>query len=55
MLQRINALVTGCVGLGVPVVRIFHVDPPETPSNLFAFAWRRMRARRREGGPEPAS
>ena len=33
-----NALIDGCVGAGVPVVRIFHVDGPKTASNPFALA-----------------
>jgi len=33
-----NALVEGCVARGVPVVRIFHSDGPETPQNPFAQA-----------------
>ncbi len=37
-LERANALVAGCVGLGVPVVRIFHVDPPDIMSNPFALS-----------------
>ena len=31
-----NALIEGCVARGVPVVRIFHVDGPNTPDNAFA-------------------
>jgi nicotinamidase-related amidase len=37
-LQHANALVAGCAARGVPVVRIFHVDPPDAPSNPFAVA-----------------
>ncbi len=31
-----NALIEGCAGQGVPIVRIFHVDGPETADNAFA-------------------
>ncbi len=33
-----NALITGCAAKGVPIVRIFHVDGPETADNAFALA-----------------
>ena len=32
-----NALIDGCVALGVPMVRIFHVDGPKAASNPFAL------------------
>jgi nicotinamidase-related amidase len=32
-----NALITGCVARGVPVVRIFHVDGPAAADNAFAL------------------
>ena len=31
-----NALIAGCIAKNVPVVRIFHVDGPQTASNPFA-------------------
>ena len=37
-LQHANALVAGCAKRSVPVVRIFHVDPPDVASNPFAMA-----------------
>jgi nicotinamidase-related amidase len=37
-LDQANALVVGCVAQGVPVVRIFHVDPPDSADNIFAHA-----------------
>lgn len=33
-----NALIAGCLAQDVPVVRIFHVDGPQTPDNPFALA-----------------
>jgi nicotinamidase-related amidase len=35
-LERVNALVAGCVARGVPVVRVFHTDGPRDPGNPFA-------------------
>ncbi len=35
-LQAQNALIEDCAALGVPVVRIFHVDGPATADNAFA-------------------
>jgi len=32
-----NALIDGCVALGVPIVRVFHVDGPKLASNAFAL------------------
>ena len=32
-----NALIDGCVALGVPIVRVFHVDGPKLASNAFAM------------------
>jgi nicotinamidase-related amidase len=32
-----NALITGCVALGVPVVRVLHVDGPPIAANPFAI------------------
>ena len=31
-----NALITGCVAQGIPIVRILHTDGPATPDNVFA-------------------
>ena len=33
-----NALIEGCVAQGVPVVRVFHTDGPDTADNAFAVA-----------------
>jgi len=33
-----NALIAGCTAAGVPVLRVFHVDGPETADNPFAEA-----------------
>lgn len=33
-----NALIDGCAARGVPIVRIFHVEGPETPENAFSLA-----------------
>lgn len=35
-LQAQNALIRGCTAAGVPVVRVFHSDGPETADNPFA-------------------
>lgn len=32
-----NALIDGCVALGAPIARVFHVDGPKTASNAFAL------------------
>jgi nicotinamidase-related amidase len=32
-----NALIDGCVSLGVPIVRVFHADGPKTSDNPFAI------------------
>jgi len=32
-----NALINGCVALGAPIARVFHVDGPKTASNAFAL------------------
>jgi nicotinamidase-related amidase len=37
-LQRCNALVLGCLDRSVPVVRVLHVDEPETVDNPFSHA-----------------
>lgn len=31
-----NALIEGCTARGIPIVRIFHSDGPDVPSNAFA-------------------
>ena len=31
-----NALITGCVAQGVPIIRVLHTDGPATPDNAFA-------------------
>jgi len=36
-LARINALIDGAAGRGVPIVRILHVDAPATVDNPFAL------------------
>jgi nicotinamidase-related amidase len=33
-----NALIEGCVAHGVPVLRVFHTDGPDTAKNPFAMA-----------------
>lgn len=33
-----NALIDGCLAVGVPIVRIFHVDGPKAADNPFALA-----------------
>lgn len=35
-LEAQNALIDGCLTQGIPMVRIFHVDGPQTPDNPFA-------------------
>jgi nicotinamidase-related amidase len=37
-LDRCNALVRGCAERGVPVVQVFHTDPPDSADNPFAIA-----------------
>jgi nicotinamidase-related amidase len=37
-LQAQNALIAGCAARQLPIVRIFHVDGPETPDNAFSLA-----------------
>ena len=37
-LTATNALVGGCVAQGVPIVRVFHTDGPDTADNAFATA-----------------
>ncbi len=39
-----NALIAGCTAKGVPIVRIFHVDGPESADNAFALASGYIRA-----------
>jgi nicotinamidase-related amidase len=33
-----NGLIEGCAQAGIPIVRIFHADGPETPNNPFSHA-----------------
>jgi nicotinamidase-related amidase len=35
-LDRVNSLVAGCAGQGVPIVRVFHTDGPRSADNPFA-------------------
>lgn len=35
-LERCNTLLTGCAERRIPVVQVFHSDPPDTPDNPFA-------------------
>jgi nicotinamidase-related amidase len=35
-LKRVNALVDGAQARGIPIVRVFHTDGPQTPANPFA-------------------
>lgn len=35
-LPQVNRLITGCQDQGIPIVRIFHSDGPDTPDNPFA-------------------
>jgi nicotinamidase-related amidase len=37
-LDQANALLAGCEAQGVPVVRIFHVDAPDSAANPFSHA-----------------
>src|SRR5688572_26817287 len=37
-LSNLSALIAGAVAQGIPVVRVFHVDPPESAHNPFARA-----------------
>ncbi len=43
-LQAQNALISGCVEHGVPVVRVLHSNGPEVPENPFAIASGHVRA-----------
>ncbi len=42
-LRAQNALIEGCVRVGVPVLRVLHVDGPEVADNPFAVASGRVR------------
>ncbi|RIX72949.1 isochorismatase family protein [Acidovorax cavernicola] len=35
-LEAQNALIAGAVAAGLPIVRVFHIDPPQEASNPFA-------------------
>ncbi len=35
-LQHVNALIDGASSRGIPIVRVFHTDGPDTPANPFA-------------------
>ena len=35
-LEHVNALVDGAQARGIPIVRVFHTDGPQTPTNPFA-------------------
>ncbi len=35
-LPHVNALIDGAQARGVPIVRVFHTDGPDTPTNVFA-------------------
>jgi len=35
-LRHVNALVDGAAARGIPIVRVFHTDGPQTPDNPFA-------------------
>ena len=37
-LERCNTLVRGCAGRGIPVVQVFHTDPPHGADNPFSHA-----------------
>ena len=37
-LAATNALIGGCVAQGIPIVRVFHTDGPNTTENAFATA-----------------
>ncbi len=37
-LAAVNALVEGSAARGIPIVRVFHTDGPDTPDNAFAHA-----------------
>ena len=37
-LQRCNTLVQGCAERGIPVVQVFHTDPPDSTDNPFSHA-----------------
>ena len=43
-LQQQNALIDGAVARGIPVVRIFHTDGPDTAGNPFAASSPHIRA-----------
>jgi len=50
-----NALIEGCSGAGVPIVRILHTDGPETPDNPFAPGSGLVRPLDGVLAPEPAA
>ena len=35
-LKHVNALIAGAQARGIPIVRVFHTDGPDTPANPFA-------------------
>jgi nicotinamidase-related amidase len=37
-LKHVNALIDGCAARGVPIVRVFHTDGPDTAANPFSHA-----------------
>ncbi len=37
-LERCNTLLAGCAERGIPVVRVFHTDPPHAADNPFSHA-----------------
>jgi nicotinamidase-related amidase len=37
-LERCNTLVHGCAERGIPVVQVFHTDPPDSADNPFSHA-----------------
>ena len=37
-LEQVNRLINGAQARGVPIVRVFHTDGPQTPDNAFATA-----------------
>jgi nicotinamidase-related amidase len=38
-----NALIEGCTAIGIPIVRIFHVDGPASANNSFSLASGKVR------------
>jgi nicotinamidase-related amidase len=37
-LERVNALTRGCAERGIPIVQVFHTDPPHSADNPFSHA-----------------